>query len=141
MPESAVWINRNNLSFHKNATKLHDTNLFFSTNSKREISVNRTTIKISVNHTTIEVSVNHTDIRNHRCVFIPFKRHHIFFSKILYLIFKSMYLIFIEMKKCWLSIIVLLLKAFNFIIVFFLVKQISPFWENRLWQMITSNNH
>ena len=118
MPESAVWINRNNLSFHKNATKLHDTNLFFSTNSKREISVNHTTIKISVNHTTIKVSVNHTDIRNHRCVFIPFKIH-IFFNKILYLIFKNMYLIFIEMKKCWLSNIVLLLKAFSFIIVFF----------------------
>ena len=33
MSESAVWINWNNLSFHKNATKLHDINLFFSTDS------------------------------------------------------------------------------------------------------------
>ena len=89
MSESAVWINRNNLSFHKNATKLHNINLFFSTDAKRKISVNHTTINISGNHTNIKISGNHIAIRNHRCVFIPPKIYSTFFS-IKYLIFKIM---------------------------------------------------
>ena len=43
--------------------------------------------------------------------------------------------------KCWLSNILLLLKAFSFIIVFFSGKANISILENTLWQIITSNNY